>query len=165
MKCWYVARTQPHKEKLVQINLINQGIATFLPRIWRSHRRRGVFENKLCPLFPGFVFFESAQDPALWRAVGGTLGVSYVLWGGGRRPRPVPQSIMTDLFSSCVNEVLAIEEVNISVGDSVQMTRGPLSGLVGTIVSLEGTARAALLLDLMGGAKAQVHLVDLERLT
>lgn len=165
MKCWYVARTQPHKEKVAQINLNNQGIGTFLPRIWRAHRRRGVFENKLYPLFPGFVFFESTQDPALWRAVGGTLGISYVLWGGGRLPRPVPQPIMMDLFSSCVNEVLAIEKANISVGESVQIKRGSLSGLVGKIVSLDGASRVALLLDLMGGVKAQVDLADLERAT
>lgn len=165
MQDWYVARTQPHKENMAHININNQGIVAFLPRILRSLRRRGLFEDKLYPLFPGYVFFKSAQDPALWRAVGGTLGVSYVLWGGGRRPRPVPQPFMEDLLSSCADGVLKIKNANLSVGESVQIKNGPLSGLVGVIVSLDGPSRVALLLDLMGGAKAQVDLVDLVRAT
>lgn len=165
MRDWYVARTQPHKENLAQINLNNQGIATFLPRILRSLRRKGLFVDEFYPLFPGYVFFESAQDPAIWRAVGGTLGVSYVLWGGGRRPRPVPQPFMMNLLSTCTDGILEIEKAKMSVGETVKIRRGPLSGLIGTIVSLDGPSRAALLLDLMGGAKAQVDLATLERAT
>lgn len=163
MQYWYVARTRPLKERVAQLNLNNQGIVTFLPRIWRSLRCKGIFKEKLHPLFPGYIFFKSAQDPALWRAVGGTQGVSYVLWGGGRRPRPVPQPFMSDLLSSCVDEVLKIEMATMAIGTSVQIKRGPLSGRVGNIVSLDGPSRVALLLDLLGGVRAQVELANIER--
>lgn len=79
-KDWFVARTIPQKEEIARVNLERQGIEAFLPRFWKTYRRAKRFEDRLCPLFPGYIFFQSEADPVIWRNVSGTLGVSFVLW-------------------------------------------------------------------------------------
>lgn len=160
---WYVARTQPRKEKVARINLANQSIDTFLPCFWKTQLRVQSLENKLCPLFPGYIFFRSDEDLALWRAVGGTLGVSHVVWGYGRRPRPVPSAFMASLLGSCVDGILAIGGGDLAIGDCVKVHRGPFAGLLGTISSFGHAERVALFLDVMGGVTTIMNATDLER--
>lgn len=160
---WYVARTQPRKEEVARINLSNQGIEAFLPRFWKTRPRGQSFEDKLCPLFPGYIFFQSAEDPALWRAVGGTLGISYVVWGDGRRPKPVEKVFMASLLGSCVEDVLTIRRSDLAIGDRIRVNRGPFAGALGAISSLGHAERVALLLDVMGGVNATMNASDLER--
>lgn len=163
MKCWYVARTQPRKEAVARVNLANQGVDTFLPRFRKKLRGFKAFEDKLRPLFPGYIFFLSAEDPATWRSVGGTLGISHIVRGDGRRPRPVPAAFMDDLLDACVDGVLAVGADLVDVGARVQVNRGPFSGQLGTVSTLDDAGRIALFLDVMGGVTARMNIADVER--
>ncbi len=162
MTDWYVAKTLPQKEEVARINLEQQGIAAFLPRFWKTCRRRKQFENRLRPVFPSYIFFQSNDDPALWRSISGTRGVSYVLWGSGRRPAPVPAQFMAELTCACVDGILAIGEKALKVGAQVQVNRGPFTGLLAKVCALDDRGRVSLFLDLMGGVMAQVTTNDVE---
>ena len=157
---WYVARVQRSKEKIARINLGNQGIETFLPRFWKTTRRSKAFEDRLHPLFPGYIFFKSTDDPALFRSVGGTWGVSRVLFGDGRRPRPVPTAFMEELIGRCVDEVVMSDCDGLDVGASVQINRGPFSGLLGTVTELGDAGRVALFLEVLGGVTTNISVND-----
>lgn len=163
MQEWFVARTQPRREKVAQVNLENQGIPTFLPCFRQSSRRFKRFEEALCPLFPGYIFFQSLRDPALWRSVGGTIGVSHVIWGDGRAPRPVPEIVMLDLLSACPDGVFVGALSSIVAGDEVTVSRGPFSGLLATVQSLDARGRLDLLLSAMGGVNLRLDVSDMVR--
>lgn len=160
---WYVARTQPCKEAIAEINLGNQGVRTFLPRFWKTLRRFKSFEDKLRPLFPGYIFFHSARDPALWRSISGTLGVSHVVWGDGRQPRPVPDAFMAELLSACDAGVMTRVTTGLEVGARVQINRGPFSNVLATITGLSDAGRITLFMDIMGGITAKMHANEMER--
>lgn len=159
---WYVARTQPQKEEIARINLERQGIKAFLPRFWKTYRQAKRFEDRLRPVFPGYIFFESGVDPALWRNVSGTLGISCVLWGGGRRPAPVPQQFMADLKVACIDGILNIGKDALKIGTKVQINRGPFTGLLAKVCSLEDRGRVSLFLDVMGGVMTNMATTDVE---
>lgn len=159
---WYAARSKPYKEKVACKNISNQGFRVFLPLCKKTVRRFNKFETKLHPVFPGYLFFRSPEDRALLRTVNGTIGVSHVVLGDGRLPRPVPVGFMDDLIASCPGGVMSFERDQFSVGDSVRVNVGPLSGHLGKILSLDSNDRVALLLDIMGSAKVRMSVTDLE---
>lgn len=159
---WYVARSKPGKEKIACENISRQGIRVFLPLYKRTVRRMNAFETKLRPVFPGYVFFRSPEDRAVWRAVGGSIGVSYLVWGDGRQPRPVPNNFMDDLIASCAKGLMSIGSDQLSVGKKVRINVGPLSGHLGKILSLDRNDRVALLLDIMGAATVRMSVGDLQ---
>lgn len=159
---WYVARSKPGKEKIACENISYQGIRVFLPLYKRTVRRLNAFETKLSPVFPGYLFFRSPEDRAIWRAVSGSIGVSYVVWGDGRQPRPVPNNFMDDLIASCPDGVMSIGNDQFNVGNRVRVNVGPFSGHLGKILSLDSNDRVALLLDIMGSATVRISVRDLQ---
>lgn len=159
---WYVARSKPGKEKIACESIFNQGIQVFLPLYKGTVRRLNAFDTKLRPVFPGYLFFHSPEDRAIWRAVGGSIGVSYVVWGDGRQPRPVPDSFMDDLIASCPEGVMSTGSDQLAVGNNVRVNVGPFSGHLGKILSLDRNDRVALLLDVMGSATVRMSVKDLQ---
>ncbi len=152
---WYVAKTQPHKERLAERNLANQGIKSFLPRLRTTRRRFNTFEDRLVPLFPGYIFFRSDRDPALWRAVSGTVGLKYVIWGDGRVPRAVPFEVMDELIAT--HNAGALSPFAIAPGDTVTISRGPFTGFFAKVCALKPRGRIELLLEVMGGASLTIE--------
>lgn len=163
MLSWYVARTQPHKERVAEANLATQGIRAFLPRQRITRRRLGGFEDRLEPLFPGYIFFRSGEDPALWRAVGGTLGLKYVLRGDGIRPQPVPRAVMDELIAAHAGGVYTAAATALVPGDAVTIKRGPFTGFLAQVQALGPRGRIELLLEVMGGANLTLDRGDVRR--
>jgi transcriptional antiterminator RfaH len=160
---WYVARTQPQREKIAQVNLANQNIVTFLPLVRLSVKRFKRFEETKRPLFPGYIFFQSSRDPALWRSVGSTVGVLQVVCGGGRA-HPVPKEVMDDLFLACKNDIFVGGPPGLAVNDAVTVNCGPFSSMIAKVQSLGPRGRVNLLLSAMGGLILRLDTPDIERI-
>lgn len=161
---WHAAKTIPQKERIAQINLERQGVTTLLPRFWKTYRRLKRFENRLRPVFPGYIFFQCPPDPALWRNIGGTLGVSYILWSSRRTPALVPSAFMESLAGSCVDGVFQAPEQNLKIGTQVQIVRGPFTGSLASVCTLDDRGRVSLLLNVMGGTIVHTNASDVESL-
>lgn len=160
---WYVARTKPRKERVAEINLANQGIEAFLPQCRVTRRRFNGFEDRLEPLFPGYIFFQSGRDPARWRAVGGTMGLQYVIWGSGRAPRPVPSEVMDELIAGSAGGIVVAGSAAIAPGDEVKIQRGPFTGFLAKVRALDPRGRVQLLLEAMGGAALTLERAGVQR--
>lgn len=163
MPDWYVAKTKPHKERLAELNLANQGVRAFLPRHRTTRRRFNAFEDRLEPLFPGYIFFSSGKDPALWRAIGGTRGLQYVLWGDGRTPRPVPEAVMREIIAANETGTAGGDADGLAPGDAVTISRGPFTGFLARVRALDGRGRVELLLEAMGGVGLSMGLDGVRR--
>lgn len=108
------------------------------------------------PLFPGYLFVALDPDASPWRQVNSTIGVVRLI-AFGNHPAPVPQAIVDGLMNRCDAKGRLTELAELSPGDLVRVTKGPLSSFVAKVERVEPSKRVWLLMDIMGG-KAQVAI-------
>ena len=147
---WYVAMTQPHKERYAAVNLANQGFRHFLPLQWATRRHARQFRTVLAPVFPRYVFIILDPTRDSWRSVNGTFGVQYLLTDK-EAPLPVTTGVIETLMQSSDPEGRLIYEVDqLSPGDPVRLLAGPLAGSLGVLQRLDASGRVELLMQFMG---------------
>jgi transcription antitermination factor NusG len=132
MPKWYALRTRSRFEKVVHEQLRHRGIESFLPvttRVsqWKDRRKRVEW-----PLFPGYCLARFQhyqrlfilQSPGVIEIVGSALG----------RPEPIPDDEIMGI-RQVVSSCLPFESYpHLTEGATVQVLRGPLMGLHGTLL-------------------------------
>jgi transcriptional antiterminator RfaH len=148
---WFVAQTQPRKERMAERHLANQDFRPFLPSIRRKRRSGGRFETVLEPLFPGYVFVSIDVAAQRWRSVNGTLGVSRLLTDGDR-PVPVRGGFVDALRARADHKGIIGDapEAVLRPGDIVRFHGGPFEDMTGRIASLPTAERVNVLLQVLG---------------
>jgi len=142
---WYVARTEPRLEHLAEDRLKRDGYQIYLPRIRSSNFK---YENKLVPLFPGYLFLKVDREIA-------SIKPSHRLSGwvtfDGETPW-IPDTAMSQLKKK-------VDEINgqgglwrrFKVGDKVEIISGNIQGLGEVIKDGKSPdARVQVLLQFMG---------------
>ena len=147
---WYVVRTQPHRETQAARQLENQDYRVFVPRILKSRRHARKFETIRAPLFPRYIFVVLDLGRNRWRSVNGTLGVDRLLMRGGE-PEAVPRGLVEQLIELVSQDGLVRCGPILKEGQSVRVTAGPFTELLGTLEQLGDNNRVRVLLDIMGG--------------
>src|SRR4029077_2302505 len=74
-KSWFAIQTRPRHEKSVTAGLQEKGIKVFLPLLSENHRWSDRCRVVDVPLFPSYVFIQTADTPATRILVLRTLGV------------------------------------------------------------------------------------------
>lgn len=143
---WYPVQLSPNKDGLAAWHLQNQNFAVFAPRLQKTIRHARQFRSVSVPLFPGYLFARIDIVHDRWRAINGTFGVRSLVMSGDR-PLPIPEPAMAELRRQFANQG---EQAPLRPGDLVEIVSGPLSGLVGKLQQLEGSARVRVLMDLIG---------------
>lgn len=149
MHLWFLVQVRPNGDQIAKRNLERQGFETFQPMEARTKVKRGKLTDHLRPFFSGYLFatYRCANVP--WSLVNSTYGVSRLV-KFGTKPAIVPESVMADLLASCDPEGVLTALPAVSIGDSVEVTRGPLADFVGQVVRLAPDQRAMILLDIIG---------------
>jgi transcription antitermination factor NusG len=88
---WYVARTQPHKERYAVAALDQRGIETYLPIVIKQRSRAGRREWE--PLFASYVFARLDVSSNHWLAARACTGVAYFLGHRGQ-PSALPDDLV-----------------------------------------------------------------------
>tara|TARA_R110002020_G_scaffold183864_3_gene380379 strand:+ start:731 stop:1273 length:543 start_codon:yes stop_codon:yes gene_type:complete len=148
---WFVLRTRPRQEYRAKQNLENQAARTYLPMLSceRIKRNKRVIVEEL--LFPGYIFVQFSTDRALFHKIRSTFGViNFVKFG--QHLAQITDAGMQSMYNSV--EKLTIKNRSIqhsapSVGDTVEITQGPFSGLHATIVELKGNERCLVMLEML----------------
>jgi transcriptional antiterminator RfaH len=148
---WFVAQTKPRREFLACQNLERQGYLTLLPLIKStksSRRRQGVTEV----LFPGYIFFSPSVGQSI-APVRSTVGVSRVV-RFGQEPARLAHQLLDQILqfvglADAEPGGLAARFNRLVGGTTVEVTRGPFSGLTGLVRSL-AEERVLVLLELLG---------------
>lgn len=146
---WYVAQTQPHREKRADMQLKQQGFVSFLPLHQKTIRHARQFRTVHAPFFPRYLFVNLDLERDRWRSVNGTFGVSCMIMEG-ERPKPVPQGVVEGMMATASADGLISVMPRLSLGDTVRIVRGPFSGLVGKLAALDESQRVKVLLDILG---------------
>jgi transcriptional antiterminator RfaH len=147
---WYALRSKPRKEDTVFLQLNNQKIDNFFPRI-RVHPINPR-SKKVKPYFPGYLFVNVDLDEkgrSAFKWMPHTLGL--VSFGG--EPALVPDNLIQALIKRVeeINEAGGEVFDNLKPGDKIRIHDGPFSGFEAIFDSrISGKERVRVLLAFLG---------------
>ena len=134
-KRWYVALVRMHHEKKVAERLDKIGIENFVPVQQEIHQwsdRRKMVESVLLPMM---VFVH--VNPKERKEVLSFSTVSrYMVMRGESSPE----------------EAICMNSSPLARGEKVRVVKGPLTGLVGELVNVDGKSKIAVRLNMLGCA-------------
>lgn len=144
---WYALQVRCGRESLVAKILANKGYCVFLPALESTNRRAKRLKTFKSPLFPGYVFcqfrFSERSVPVVT-----TPGVQRIV-GDGSTPWPVSEMELEAVRSIC-NSGLPRSPWPYSQSDSqVRVLDGPLAGVVGTLVTVNGRENLVVTISLL----------------
>ena len=155
---WYALRTRSRHEKRVWAQLESRAIEVFLPLIGRRSRWKDRTVQVQWPLFPGYCFARFSWQDRLMVLT--ARGVVEVLGASGRAVA-VPD-IEIEAVRRLVTSTLPVDpHPFLEPGRPVEIRRGPLQGLRGTLIRKVGTARLVVSVSLIRqGASVQIDADD-----
>ena len=146
---WYAVWTRSRHEQVVREQLERKGLEAFLPTITRWSRWKDRRKQIDWPLFPGYCFARFHPGERL-PVLSCTGVVSIVSFDGDIAPIPVHE---IDGIRRLVESDLQFDPCPlIREGMMVEVTHGPLKGVVGRLVRKGTHARLVLSVDLIGQA-------------
>lgn len=158
---WYVAQTEPKKEKRAEQELAQQGFIAWVPKIqvWRPVTRTTLRQAKAAepdqtPLFIGYILIEMDIHSCPWRSVNGTRGVRSLIMQG-EKPLPVRRGMVEALRERLAptNGVLIVntpaQTHSFRPGMRLLVNKGPAFGLRGLCTD-SASGRLKVLFDGMG---------------
>ena len=150
---WYVAMVRMHHEKKVSERLCKMGIESFVP-VQREYHcwsdRRKLVDAVLIPMM---VFVHATPRE---RSLVLTLSTvsRYMVLRGESAPTVIPDDQM-DRFRFMLDyseETISMNSSPLARGELVRVIKGPLAGLVGELVTLDGRSKIAVRLNVLGCA-------------
>ena len=163
-KRWLVAMVKLFHEKKTAERLSNMGIETYLPvqrqiRPWSDRKKE--IDQVLTPMML-FVYVDSQEQKEVLML----SSVSrYMVLRNEHAPAVVPD-IQMERFMFLLDH--SEEAVNIGetlqAGDLVRVVKGPLKGLEGEFVSVNGKTKIAVRIDLLGTASVDISADSVEKI-
>jgi transcription elongation factor/antiterminator RfaH len=147
---WFLAQTQPNREKAAALHLSAQGFRNFVPRFRKTVRHARQLREVTAPLFPGYVFIIIDPQRDRWRSINGTFGVARLV-SAHDRPSPVPLGVVEAFVAAVDQAGLVRLGGELKSGQRVRIVAGPFAGGLGVFERLDGKGRVRILLDIMGG--------------
>ena len=143
---WYAIYTKPKSEEVVSENLKRAGIEVYNPKLRLKKYLRNQYREVIEPLFPCYIFGRFEPEKYQWM-ITYTRGVRKIV-GDKTYPWPVAEDIIGFIRSNEKDGFVAIKCEELSEGDRVRISEGPLSGLTGIFKKvIKGTERVVLLLN------------------
>jgi len=148
IKKWYAIYTKSRNEKKLATNLAARGIEVYLPLLktlkqW-SDRKKWVE----IPLFRSYLFVHIFETDYL--EVLQTDGVvRFVTFRKEKIPIPESQILAVKSYLEEDNPIL-MENLVYLPGDRVEISRGPLRGLLGVLVEVKGKQRVMVEIESIG---------------
>ena len=151
---WYVVHTRPKCEHIAASLMAGlEGVETYCPRIrFQKNTRRGKVWF-VEALFPSYFFARFVPLESL-RAVNYSQSVIKVV-DFGDTLTPVPDAAIAELKAEMKDVEICEVEVGVKVGDTVELTEGPMRGMKGIVnAMLSGVERVRILLEFLGRENA-----------
>jgi len=164
-KRWLAAYVKMHHEKKVRDRLIAMGIENFLPvqeevRQWSDRKKK--VERVLIPMM---IFVR--VDPKEQRTVITHPSIShYLTLRGEHKPTEIPEDqmerfrFMLDHSESTVN--FSVDD--LQTGEKVRVIKGPLTGLEGELVTVEGKSKIVIRIHQLGCAEVEMSASLVEKM-
>ena len=156
-KRWYVAMVRMHHEKKVSERLSKVGIENFVPVQQEIHQwsdRRKMVESVLLPMMV-FVYADAKERKEV---LSFSTVSRYMVMRGESSPTVIPDEQMARFrfMLDYSEEAVCMNSAPLARGEKVRVIKGPLTGLVGELVTIEGKSKIAVRLDMLGCACADM---------
>jgi transcription termination/antitermination protein NusG len=141
--CWYAVQTCSRHERVVDAQLREQGVSTFLPMLTQIRRwsdRRKLVEF---PLFSGYVFVHTTVSPQIRRIVLFSRGVARFVAVRGE-PLPIPDEQIDNVKELLAKNIRCAAHPFLKVGQRVRIHGGSLEGLEGILVAHDGVRKLVI---------------------
>jgi len=159
-RTWYAAYTCPRHEKRVAAQLREKQLECFLPLYQSIHHWKDRYKKLDLPLFPGYVFVQIELNERL-RVLQLPGVVRFVTFNGDMAP--IDPSELEMLRSTLDRNGNVHPHPYLTVGRSVRILRGPLSGIEGILARKKDKYRVVISIDLiMRSVATEVDVADLE---
>jgi transcriptional antiterminator NusG len=146
---WYAIWTRSRHEQVVRDQLEQKGVEAFLPTLPKWSRWKDRKKKIDWPLFPGYCFarFDLSERLPVLKCSG---VVSIVSFDG--EIAPIPEQEITGIRRLVESELQYDPCPLIREGMMVEVTHGPLKGVIGRLIRKGAHARLILAVDLIGQA-------------
>jgi transcriptional antiterminator NusG len=159
---WYAVWTRSRHEQVVRTQLDEKQVTAFLPTMTRWSRWKDRKKQIDVPLFPGYVF--ARFDPGERLSVLKCSGVVSIVSFNGE-PAPVPDHEIESIRTLVASTLPYDPCPTIKTGTMVEVSHGPLKGVVGRLTRKGTQSRLILSVDLIGQAvSVQVDAADVKAL-
>ncbi|EHR37531.1 transcription termination/antitermination protein NusG [Facklamia languida] len=158
-KEWYVLHTYSGYENKVKENILmraeSMNMSDFIfnvevPEEEVTEINEGEKKTKIQKTFPGYVLVEMVMSDESWFIVRNTPGVTGFVGshGAGSKPAPLlPEEMDAILGKKPAQKV----QLNVKVGDTVEITDGAFSGMTGIIEEVnEETQKLKVVIEMFG---------------
>ena len=146
MNSWHLIYTKAKKEKVALDNLTCQNFQCYLPLINKEKILRGKKILTEEPAFPRYLFVRLSHDGQQnWSLIRSTIGVSHIVNFGG-----LAASLDDELIYNLKQKIdKALVVKAFSIGDKVEIIKGPFKGMEAIFNTYKGEERALLFLNFM----------------
>ena len=119
---WFVAMTKHGDERKAEVNLLQQGIQTYLPLTWRYVDKQNTYQH--APLFPNYIFFNMELGVDDWTPIKSTRGVRRIV-RFGMEPARIPDAKIKELQDNESKKgVHLIPGQDYEINDHIRITDG-----------------------------------------
>ena len=146
---WFALWTRSRHEHVVRQQLERKSIEAFLPTVTRWSHWRDRRKQIDWPLFPGYCF--ARFDPCQRLAIVACTGVVNIVSFAGQ-PAAIPTPEIEGLRQLLRSNLAYDPCPMIREATMVEVTHGPLKGVIGRLVRKGPRARLLLAVDLIGQA-------------
>ena len=158
---WYVIHTYSGYENKVATNIEkiveNRGLQNMIfdvripteTVVEKTEKEEKEIERKL---FPSYVLVKMVMNDESWHIIRNTTGVTGFVGPGSR---PVP---LTDEEVEALGVEVRVIEIHFSVGDSVRICDGPLSGFIGIVDAISEDKKKVNVTASLFGRETKVEL-------
>lgn len=146
---WHCLRTQRKREHIAASVLQQiEGVDVFCPRISHFKKTRTGKKRFLEAMFPSYIFAKFNYTEQ-YRQVVHSQGVSQLVENGNARV--IPEKVITELKESLPEGVIEISDPSVQPGAKVEILKGSLKGLNGSVIAqLPAADRVEVLLEFLG---------------
>ncbi len=136
-QCWFVARTRHGAELGVRNRLVALGVDHFIPTVQTRGRRGKTVER---PVINCLLFIHASQAEALALIHERGLKADYLFDCATRRLMVVPDKEMDDFrrVLDLSTDEGGLMDRPLEAGERVRVVKGPLQGVEGRILSVQG---------------------------
>ena len=159
---WYGLRVSAqHERKLVELIREKRSIEAYVPTRQEKHRWSDRIKIVEQVLTPSIIFVRNCMakknDVFVTRDV-----KSYVYAPGGNTPSPIADNVMMD-FIRVIDANYDFKLTLPLVGEEVMVLEGPLKGLVGQLVKIDGDNQLILRLNDAFGASLKIDPMSVSK--
>lgn len=162
-KRWLAAYTRMHHEKKTHDRLTAMSIESFLPtqiveRQWSDRKKK--IERVLIPMMI-FVHVNAEEQRQVLQL---PAVIRYLVLRGEHTPTEIPPKQM-ERFRFMLDHsdsTVSFSQSDLQPGQQVRVIKGPLKGLTGELVTINGQSNIAIRIDMLGCATIEISASRVE---